>query len=164
MFFKFIARIQFLFTSTNEHGVHSPFVFDFVTKGLYRKSINFQNNTVLHHLNFLSKKEQDILQKIAVYFKVERIYIHPKELENSVNNHYKILFLKNIENFYLNDLVATIPKLCLLFYQIHTNPKTQQQWNKICENPAATVIIDLYYFGLVFFRKEQEKEHFKIRV
>ena len=33
--FQIIQYIQFLFTSTNQHGVHSPFVYDLVTKCFY---------------------------------------------------------------------------------------------------------------------------------
>ena len=34
----------------------------------------------------------------------------------------------------------------------------------IKKHPKVTVTVDLFYFGIVFFRKEQAKEHFKIRV
>ena len=34
---QIIAYIKFLLKSTNEHGVHSPFVYNFITKCLYDK-------------------------------------------------------------------------------------------------------------------------------
>lgn len=36
-------------------------------------------------------------------------------------------------------------------------------WRKIQNHPAVTVSVDLYGMGIVFFRQEQEKEHFTIR-
>lgn len=36
--FQIIAYIKFLFRSTNEHGVHSPFVYDLITKCFYNKT------------------------------------------------------------------------------------------------------------------------------
>ena len=33
--YQLIAYIKFLFNATNQHGVHSPFIFEFVTKCLY---------------------------------------------------------------------------------------------------------------------------------
>ena len=35
--YQILALIKFLFGSTNQHGVHSPFVYNFVTKCLYNK-------------------------------------------------------------------------------------------------------------------------------
>jgi predicted O-methyltransferase YrrM len=37
MLFQIISYINFLYNSKNEHGIHSPFVFDLVTKCLYDK-------------------------------------------------------------------------------------------------------------------------------
>ncbi len=36
--YQLIAYIKFLFKSTNQHGVHSPFIYNFVTKCLYDKT------------------------------------------------------------------------------------------------------------------------------
>ena len=36
--YQIIAYIKFLLKSTNQHGVHSPFVYDFITKCLYDKT------------------------------------------------------------------------------------------------------------------------------
>ena len=38
LFFKVFAYIKFLIVSKNHHGIHSPFVFDLLTKCLYRES------------------------------------------------------------------------------------------------------------------------------
>ena len=35
--FQILAYIRFLLKSTNQHGVHSPFVFDLITKCFYKK-------------------------------------------------------------------------------------------------------------------------------
>jgi len=39
-----------------------------------------------------------------------------------------------------------------------------QAWEAIKKHPKVTVTIDTFSFGIVFFRQEQAKEHFKIRV
>jgi hypothetical protein len=39
-----------------------------------------------------------------------------------------------------------------------------EAWDEIKNHPAVTVSIDTFYWGIVFFRKEQVKEHFVIRV
>ena len=35
-------------------------------------------------------------------------------------------------------------------------------WKKIKADPRVKVTIDVYYFGFVFFRKEQPKEDFTV--
>ena len=37
MFFRIKSYLQFLFKSTNQHGIHSPFVYQLVTKCFYNK-------------------------------------------------------------------------------------------------------------------------------
>jgi predicted O-methyltransferase YrrM len=50
-----------------------------------------------------------------------------------------------------------------VFDDIRWSDEMTLAWNKIKNHPAVTVSIDLYNIGIVFFRKEQEKEHFTIR-
>jgi predicted O-methyltransferase YrrM len=51
-----------------------------------------------------------------------------------------------------------------IFDAIYWTAEIQEAWSFIKKHPKVTVTIDVFYFGIVFFRKEQEKEHFKIRV
>lgn len=46
---------------------------------------------------------------------------------------------------------------------IHKDKKANSQWETIKGQKEITVSIDLFYCGILFFRKEQVKEHFKIR-
>ena len=38
MWYQIIQYLKFLYLSTNQHGVHSPFVFNFITKCFYDKT------------------------------------------------------------------------------------------------------------------------------
>jgi len=51
-----------------------------------------------------------------------------------------------------------------IFNSISLNTEMQAAWSQIKKHPKVSVTIDLYYLGIVFFRKEQAKEDFKIRV
>ena len=164
MFFKLIARIQFILTSTNQHGVHSPFVFDFVTKGLYQKSLkSVLINDFIASLK-LPKKEEKILTNIFNYFNIASVTPNSEELENSLDNSYKILYINNIYNFELVKKFSYSSKNIVIIHKIHTQKSNLLKWKDLCKNTNATVTIDLFYFGLIFFRKTQAKEHFKIRV
>jgi predicted O-methyltransferase YrrM len=52
----------------------------------------------------------------------------------------------------------------LIFDDIHWSLEMEEAWGKIKENESVTCTIDLFFIGLVFFRKEiKEKQHFAIR-
>jgi predicted O-methyltransferase YrrM len=51
-----------------------------------------------------------------------------------------------------------------VFDAIYCTIEMQEAWLIIKKHPKVRVTIDLFYFGIIFFRKEQAKEHFKIRV
>lgn len=47
---------------------------------------------------------------------------------------------------------------------IHWSSEMEMAWNSVREHPAVTLTLDLFFIGIVFFRKEQQqKEHFVIR-
>jgi len=51
-----------------------------------------------------------------------------------------------------------------IFDDIHWSKEMEEAWEEIKQYPSVTLTIDLFFIGLVFFRKEQlEKEHFVIR-
>jgi predicted O-methyltransferase YrrM len=51
-----------------------------------------------------------------------------------------------------------------IFDDIHWSKDMEDAWKIIKNHPKVTVTIDTFQWGLVFFRYEQEKEHFVIRV
>ncbi len=46
---------------------------------------------------------------------------------------------------------------------IHWSPGMEKAWERIKAHPRVTVTIDLYDLGLVFFRTEQARQHFRLR-
>jgi len=52
----------------------------------------------------------------------------------------------------------------LVFDDIHWSSEMEAAWETIKNNAAVTCSIDLFFIGIVFFRKEfKEKQHFVIR-
>lgn len=52
----------------------------------------------------------------------------------------------------------------LIFDDIYWSPGMAEAWKEISGHPAVTVSIDMFYWGMVFFRKKQPKQHFILRV
>ncbi|SDR85474.1 hypothetical protein SAMN05216503_1165 [Polaribacter sp. KT25b] len=164
MFYKTISRLKFLLRATNQHGVHSPFVYDFVTKGLYKKENKVLDFKEYSALKKLSKKEKKVFSKIVSYFKIDEIYSDFKTFSSNSDNNFKILFINLIGKIKISELNTLNSKHIIVVHGIYQQKETTLKWRKIIKNKKATVSIDLYYFGLIFFRKEQVKEHFNIRV
>ncbi len=51
-----------------------------------------------------------------------------------------------------------------IFDDIHWSKDMEEAWEVIKKHPKVTVTIDTFQWGIVFFRSEQMKEHFVIRV
>ena len=51
-----------------------------------------------------------------------------------------------------------------VFDDIHWSAEMDQAWEVIKAHPDVMVTVDLFYIGLVFFRKGQPKQHFSLRV
>lgn len=51
----------------------------------------------------------------------------------------------------------------MIFDDIYWSEGMQEAWETIKAHSEVTVTVDLFWIGLVFFRKGQEKEHFQIK-
>ncbi len=66
---------------------------------------------------------------------------------------------------YFEALLPTISNETVwIFDDIHWSPDMEAAWKIIQNHPKVTVTIDTFQWGIVFFRTEQKKEHFTIRV
>jgi predicted O-methyltransferase YrrM len=67
----------------------------------------------------------------------------------------------------LNYFSWCLPKIhensMLIFDDIYWSEGMKAAWDEIKQHPQVSVTIDLFWIGLVFFKKDQAKEHFKIR-
>lgn len=251
--YQILSYIKFLFSATNQHGVHSPFVYDFVTKCLYDKTNYSAYNKLKNYRHILksskvelqitdlgegsktldsnkrnvsamvktsssSKKEAELLFRVSKYFKFNTIlelgtslgmgtygfalgnknaYITTIEGCKNTSDFTKSNFIENItfENGSFAEIIPTLNQKsfdCIYFDGHHNKDATIQYfetllpkahndsvfifddiywskgmteaWNYIKSHQAVTVTVDGFHLGFVFFRKEQAKEHFKIRL
>lgn len=155
--YKTLAYLKFLFKSTNQHGVHSPFIYAFVTKCLYSKP-KFK---IEKHLS----KTDHLIQRSISYFNATRtINLNTNTLTKkkydviSFDAKQKVNFdIKNIFKHIHNDTV-------LIIKNNYINKKAYQNWQAIKNQKTTTVTVDCFNISFVFFRKEQAKEHFRIRL
>ena len=258
MFFQIKAYLKFLWHSKNEHAVHSPFVFNLITKCFYDKKVKKEytilekyRNALLKNKNTIevtdfgagskvfksntrivaqiaktagiSKKRAELLYRIVHYFQPENVL----ELGTSLglatsalalgNKNAKIITLEGCPNtanqcqlqlqkFNINNVTSVVTEFSTyfstsnfplltfhfiyfdgnhskkatldyfelllptvtndsvwIFDDIHWSAEMEEAWEIIKKHPKVSVTIDTFQWGLVFFRKEQPKEHFIIR-
>ena len=267
MLFQIKSYLKFLWNSKNEHGVHSPFVFDLVTKCFYDTSSKPQylllknyRNTLLENRNTIevtdfgagsrvfksntrqiskiaktagiSPKRAELLFRIVQYFQPSTILeigtslglataalslgleaktnraklnknaeittlegcpntLNQCQLQFQKYNFNNVTFINTEFSQYFKNLQPTTYNLIYfdgnhsktatldyfelllptitndsvwIFDDIHWSSAMEEAWEMIKNHEKVKVTIDTFQWGMVFFRAEQEKENFVIRV
>ena len=156
--------------SSNQHGVHSPFMYSYVTKCLYTTSPSAAPK---------AKSIQVLLKSIA-YLDIKTLRLPPadgklKLLVESRFPHiefesspYDILYFSKSETKEVRTMLSKDSSVhnqsLLLLDGIHKNKRSEEEWNQLIAHKRARVTVDMFYCGAIFFRREQAEEHFKIRI
>ncbi len=256
---KVSSYLKFILKSTNQHGVHSPFVYNLTTKCFYNKKNTSKKKTLKRYRNTLlitknkikitdfgagsskvfknnlraineiakyariNAKRAHLLSRITHYFKPNTIlelgtslgigtsalhignpFAKITTLEGCKNTaeiaktQFEKFSFKNIEvitgeftktlqtlkfknsldmvyfdgnhqkeatlNYFHHCLQFINNETFFIFDDIHWSKEMEGAWEEIKKHSKVKVTIDTFQWGIVFFRKEQEKEHFIIRV
>ncbi len=106
------------------------------------------------------KNITSINTEFSSYLKNYQLSIINYQLIYFDGNHSKQATLE-----YFDLLLPTITNETVwIFDDIHWSPAMEAAWEIIKNHPKVTVTIDTFQWGIVFFRTEQPKEHFVIRV
>lgn len=72
--------------------------------------------------------------------------------------------LEPTRRYFEQILPHTAEYTIIIVDDIHWSQEMEQAWQYMKEHPAVTLTIDLFFIGLVFFRKDfKQKQHFTIR-
>ena len=152
------------------HGVHSPFVFNFISSILNNKELKQEAN--------YSNKYRALLIRMVAYYMPEVVMEFEatpsnkadvlEEIENA--DTIGLLHVKQNKNaaqlmIYFNAAIKKVnTESILIFDNIHDSKEMENSWEAIKMHKEVKLTIDLYKLGIVFFRLEQlEKENFIIR-
>jgi len=157
--------LRHLLKATNQHGVHSPFVYKYLTNCLYKRP------------NYKASQLENVLLKSIPYFSVKRLRILSKNarIENRVQKEFglnnmnefpfDLVYIDKPETEIFSELKGKVHNdTMLLLGNIHISKTSSSIWEELKQNALVTVSLDMFYCGALFFRKEQVKQHFKIRI
>ncbi len=168
MYYRLLSYLKFLWHSKNEHGVHSPFIFKYVTQCLYAKK------------KYSKDKAQTVVLKSLGYFQCQSLTIVPSSIdfEPVVKKNFPTITVEpiSVDLIYISDFTEDILQTYItnnkkvrndtvvILGNIYKNRKSANLWEKLKESDKIKVTVDMYHCAALFFRKEQVKEHFKIRI
>ncbi|MEZ5084499.1 MAG: class I SAM-dependent methyltransferase [Bacteroidales bacterium] len=66
-------------------------------------------------------------------------------------------------NYFEQCIENSVNDTCIIFDDIHWSEEMEQAWHNIIDHEAVTLSIDIFFMGLVFFKKELTKQHFTVR-
>lgn len=166
--FQFIHYLRFLFSATNQYGIHSPFVYQYLIKCIYKRALGSPS------------KSLDVLLKSVDYFKATSIWLPADQfqlrslLKKRVpqltfnKTPYDVIYLLGDQLGVLKDPTFLSKNshntTLILVAGIHKNRDVNEVWNKLILKEDFHVSIDFFYCGALFFRNGQVKQHFKIRI
>jgi len=91
----------------------------------------------------------------------------PKIIEEATQLDFVYIDGNHRKDATLNYFNWCLPKVhensLLIFDDIYWSTGMKEAWQEIKNHPEVTVTIDLFWIGLVYFKKGQAKEHFKIK-
>ncbi|MCD4745762.1 MAG: class I SAM-dependent methyltransferase [Bacteroidales bacterium] len=117
--------------------------------GIAKQNFNKLN---LKNIELIVGKFDDVLQiALSKYETLDYIFFD--------GNHKKEATIK-----YFEQCIPLINNNTLfVFDDIHWSKEMEEAWEQIKKNPLATITIDIFFMGFVFFRKELTKQDFIIR-
>jgi hypothetical protein len=163
--YQSIGYLKFLWGSSNQHGVHSPFMYNYLTKCLYAP----RNKTL--------DRSEDVLVKSIHYFDYKHIALFPDDphLRQRLTRLCKAPLIGGFpfDVIYVRAAESTFKKIdahqihngtMLMVTGIYKNREAANNWKALRQMDQAQVTVDLCHCGLIFFRREQARQHFKLRI
>jgi predicted O-methyltransferase YrrM len=120
------------------------------TMAIAKNQCQLQN---LNNIEFVNTKFEDFLKNPKLESRNPKLIYFDGNHSKKATLEYFELLLPTITN----DSVW-------IFDDIHWSKDMEEAWEIIKNHPKVTVTVDTFQWGIVFFRSEQLKEHFTIRI
>jgi len=186
--YNYLEYRKFKRQAKTQHGVHSPFVFEFTRKVLLDSLVisNFSVDRFLPLSNIvLHEYEKQLFFRMLKYYKCEKIisfienaahkvemFVGPESkgtdlLPIEYNADCIFIFVRNphawnsLYQMYSHTLSA---KSIVVIMHNHKGKLHNEEWQQLVNIPNIRLSIDVFNMGVLFFREEiKEKQHFLLK-
>jgi len=151
------------------HGVHSPFVFNFISSILNNKELSEEAASANKYHALVNRMIDFYKPAVVMEIEASSNQVHALKVIDGAEA-IGLFYLKQNKNaadlmIYFNAAIKKVnTQSILIFDGIHESKEMEANWEKIKMHYEVKLTIDLYKLCIVFFRQEQlEKENFTIR-
>jgi len=186
-----LSYTRFLWRSLDDHGIHSPFMFRFVSKAFYAKGPRLSKKEYRGQNMQIPYPQAELLYRIVSYLRPAKSFVLGEDSDKVIEmlryageeNKIKLWFFSPLApipggtDFAViaennkEAILASFEKIvsnshndtvCIL-PNIHANAQLEAAWQAILDHGKGTVSVDAYHLGIIFFRREQVQQHFMVR-
>lgn len=156
--FTVVRRLQFWYNAKNRHGIHSPFVFEFVEQ-ILNASPRSEKKEQYHLLPSCTPCQSQLICRILG--KYGMVLADPGESIPLPSSSPR-LWLRSRERsswpsyFHPGDI--------FVYPDIHTDRRMDGLWKADRAHPQVTMSIEIWNMGLLFFRSDfKVRQHFMVK-
>ena len=160
------SKVLFWFQAKNRHGIHSPFIYEFLDRAFYASPVKH------------GAGRRRLLRAAKMHFSPERVWTSTtlppdSEILRDLNSDptlqrppFDLFVFENpaeIVMEILSDAGQRHNGSIVYLGNLRSSAPAYARWKEISTHPSVRVALETYWEGLLFFRKEQARQHFKIR-
>jgi hypothetical protein len=178
----YLSFIKHYLSATLIDVLHSPFVFRLYNQCIRKKSLQHLDTPLSSDYSYFSRRINEVLLKYILQYKPDKIYVarnaEKGDFADALHSyaipfshtlpfqHCGILYLGRVPD--IPKLYSYLPHLqndsVIVVEHLYDTKAHTDAWNALKGLPEITVTVDLFFAGLVFIRRQQRKQDFKLRL
>lgn len=171
--------LRHLLLANTRHGTHSPFVYALLENVIYAPQLRLKQSSRIERIAMSMMHERRPLsvllagsfsnafvKGLKAAFPTTRVETNPLVTVGRSDS-FDLIFCQKMERYdeqlYVRLTELLSKRSALIIAPLYHTPESISLWRKWVANRQATVTVDMFRAGMVFFHSGQHKEHFMIR-